>query len=115
MARGAIISLLPTIAIVWVVEIVPPAFLPPRLHGRGGVVVALGDVLAAATGGGVGVVEDALRRVGGRVGRQGGVPGQCGGVVVGAVGVCAVEDGGFEEGVGGVLGGCRGGGGGGGG
>lgn len=33
---------------------------------------------------------------------------------MGAVGVCAVEDGGFEEGVGGVLGGCRGGGGGGG-
>lgn len=45
------------------------------------------------------MVEDALGGVGRRVGCQGGVPGERGGVVVGAVGVCAVEDGGFEEGV----------------
>ena len=36
-------------------------------------------------------------------GGEGGVPGEGGGVVFGAVEVCAVEDGGLEGGVGGVL------------
>lgn len=82
-----------------------PPFVSPRLDGRGRVCVALGYVFAAGPLVGAGVVEDAVGRVGRGVGCEGGVPGECGGVVVRAVGVCAVEDGGFEDGGGGVLGG----------
>lgn len=57
----------------------------------------------------------ALVGPGQRVSCEGAVPGEGCGVVFGAVGVCAVEDGGFERGVGGVLVACGGGGGGGGG
>ena len=49
------------------------------------------------------VVELAFGGPGGGVAGEGGVPGKGAGVVFGAVGVGAVEDGGCEGGVGGVL------------
>ena len=81
-------------------EIVPTALPAPRVDRVRHVRVALGEILAR---GAVRVVEVAFRGPGGGVGGEGGVPGQGGGVVVGAVGVGAVEDGGFEGAVGGVL------------
>ncbi len=53
----------------------------------------------------------AFLRVGGCVGCEGGIPSEGGGVVLGAVEVGAVEDGGLEGRVGGELGGRLGGGG----
>ena len=43
--------------------------------------------------------ELAFRRPRGSVGGEGGIPGEGRGIVLGAVGVCAVEDGGFKGGV----------------
>lgn len=74
-------------------EIIPPALVAPRVDGVSDVRVALGQVLPGAA---VRVGELAFRGPGAGVGGEGGVPGEGGGVVLGAVGVGAVEDGRFE-------------------
>lgn len=83
-----------------VLEVIMRALVAPRVDGVRDVGVALGQVFAGRA---ARVGELALGGPGGGVGGEGGVPGEGGGVVVGAVGVGAVEDGGFEGAVRGVL------------
>jgi len=85
---------------ICLLEIILGALVAPGDDAGGYVGVARGEVFAV---GAAGVGEGAVGGVGRGKGGEGGVPFEGGGVVLLAVGVCDVEDGGFEEVVGCIL------------